>query len=61
MQDNCVVRARRRFRRIHDRVEREIALLEISVDVIREGFKKVECSPLFVRTVLYSIKPSTSP
>jgi len=56
-----VVRARRRFRRVHDRVEREIALLEISVDVIREGFKKVECSPLFVRTVLYSIKPSTSP
>ena len=29
--------------------------------MIREGFKKVECSPLFVRTVLYSIKPNTNP
>jgi len=44
VQDNCVVWARGRFRRIHDRVEREIALLEIPVDAIREGFKKVECS-----------------
>ena len=61
VQDSCVVGARRRFRRIHYRVEREIASLEIPVDAIREGFKKAECSPLFVKTVLYSIKPSTNP
>jgi len=61
VQDNCVVGARGRFHRIHDRVEREIASLEIPVDAIREGFKNAECSPLFVRTVLYSIKSSTNP
>ena len=61
VQDNCVVGAGGRFRRIHDRVEREIASLKVPVDAIREGFKKAECSPLFVRAVLYSIKPSTDP
>jgi len=61
VQDNCVVGAGGRFRRIHGRVEREIASLKVPVDAIREGFKKAECSPLFVRAVLYSIKPSTDP
>jgi len=61
VQDNCVVGTGGRFRRIHDRVEREIASLKVPVDAIREGFKKAECSPLFVRTALYSIKPSTDP
>jgi len=61
VQDNCVIRAGGRFRRIHDRVAREIASLKVPVDAIREGFKKAGCSPLFVRAVLYSIKPSTDP
>ena len=61
LQDKCVIGARKSSRRIHNRVEREIASLEIPVDAIREGFDRAECSPLFVRTVLYSIKPSTNP
>jgi len=56
-----VVGAGGRFRRIHDRVKREVASLKVPVDAIREGFKKAGCSPLFVRAVLYNIKPSTDP
>jgi len=61
VQDNCVIGAGERFRRIHDRVKREIASLKVPVDAIREGFKKAECSPLFIRAVLYNIKLSTDP
>jgi len=61
VQDKCVVGARKGLRRIHNEVEREIASLEIPADAIREGFEKAECSPLFVRAVLYSIEPSANP
>ena len=61
VQDKCVVEARRELREIHNRVEREMASLEIPVDAIREGFEKAECSPLFVRAALYSIEPSANP
>jgi uncharacterized membrane protein YiaA len=61
VQDKCVVRARKRFRRIHDKVERTVTSLEIPVEAIREGFEKTECSAIFVKSILYSIKPSTDP
>ena len=61
VQDKCVVGARKGLRRIHNEVEREIASLEIPADAIKEGFERAECSPLFVRAVLYSIEPSANP
>jgi hypothetical protein len=35
--------------------------LELPVEAIREGFERAECSPVFVKSILYSIKPSTDP
>jgi len=61
VEDKCVVWAKRRLRRVHNRVERRAASLELPVEAIREGFGKAECSPTFVKSILYSIKPSKDP
>jgi len=61
VQDKCVVWARRRLRRVHNRVERTALSLELPVEAIREGFGRAECSLIFVKSILYSIKPSTDP
>jgi len=61
VQDKCVVWARRRSRRVHNRVERTVLSLELPVEAIREGFGRAECSAIFVKSILYSIKPSADP
>lgn len=61
VQDKCVVWARRRLRRVHNRVERVALSLKLPVEAIREGFGRAECSAIFVKSILYSIKPSTDP
>lgn len=61
VQDKCVVWAKRRLRRVHNRVERTALSLELPVEAIREDFGRAECSTIFVKSILYSIKPSADP
>jgi hypothetical protein len=61
VQDKCVVWARRRLRRVHNRVEGAALSLELPVEAMREGFGRAECSAIFVKSILYSIKPSADP